>query len=89
MKRSRGQSPEIATTGPAILAPAMLMSIAMRAARVDFYMTKYLCKAQEALGPLIPALPLRKLISTTAMVIERATTDRPFSQRAIQQLDSL
>ena len=94
MKRSRGQSPEIATTGPAILAPAMLMIIAMRAAiiampGVDFYMTKYLCKAQEALGPLIPALPLRKLISTTAMVIERATTDRPFSQRAIQQLDSL
>ena len=90
MKRSRGQSPGIATTGPAILAPAMLMIIAMRAGiGVDFYMTKYLCKAQEALGSLIPALPLRKLISTTAMVIERATTDRPFSQRAIQQLDSL
>ena len=29
---------------------------------VDFYMTKYLSKAQEALGPLIPALPLRKLL---------------------------
>ena len=63
MKRSHGQSPEIATIGPAILAPAMLRIIAMRAAHiVDFYMTKYLSKAQEALGPLIPALPLRKLL---------------------------
>ena len=59
----RIQSPEITATGSAILAPAMLMIMAMRAAHtVDFYMTKYLSKAQEALGPLILALPLRKLM---------------------------
>ena len=63
MKRPRGQRSEIATTRPSILATAMRKIIAMRTVYiVDFYMTKYLSKAREAMELLIPAVPLRKLM---------------------------
>ena len=65
MKRPRGQRSEIATTRSSILATAMrkIIATAMRTVYiVDFYMTKYLSKAQEALELLIPAVPLRKLM---------------------------